>query len=75
MLNGDFEVPLSPPWFFSGLATNSHLTNGLAHSGRQSLHLVFAPGGPKAGEWAWAGSSTTQPLENPLLWGRISLDP
>jgi hypothetical protein len=45
VLNGDFEAPLTPPWFFASIATNSHLTNGLARSGNQCLHLIFNPGG------------------------------
>jgi len=44
VLNGNFESTLTPPWYFSGIAATSHLTNGLAHSGSQSLHLIFTPG-------------------------------
>ncbi|MFQ5601308.1 MAG: hypothetical protein ACE5G2_12255 [Candidatus Krumholzibacteriia bacterium] len=36
--------------------------------------LIFQPtGAARTDEWAWAGSSSTQPLENPLLWGRVRL--
>jgi hypothetical protein len=43
--NGDFETTLTPPWFLSTLATNSHITNGFARSGSNSLHLAVKPGG------------------------------
>ena len=36
--------------------------------------IVFEPD-DSAREWAWAGASSTQPLENPLLWGRVGLEP
>ncbi len=43
--NGDFESPLAPTWLATGIATNSHLTNGLARSGARSLHYVQGTGG------------------------------
>ena len=42
--NGDFESPLSGTWTVAGVATNSHLTNGLARSGSSSLHFVQSAG-------------------------------
>ena len=44
MVNGDFESPLAPAWITTSFSTNSHLTNGFAHSGGSSLHLVQQPG-------------------------------
>jgi hypothetical protein len=46
LANGDFESPLSPPWVIAptGLATNSAITNGPAHSGAASLRFVNATG-------------------------------
>jgi hypothetical protein len=43
--NGSFESG-SNFWFITGLASNSTIVSNVAHSGRQSLHLVFAPGTP-----------------------------
>ncbi|UCE02641.1 MAG: hypothetical protein JSW67_00050 [Candidatus Latescibacterota bacterium] len=37
--------------------------------------IVYQPGTDAALEWSWAGSRSTQPLENPLLWGRVHLQP
>jgi hypothetical protein len=37
--------------------------------------IVHQPGTGAAVEWSWAGSHSTQPLENPLLWGRVHLEP
>lgn len=48
LANGGFESPLSPVWVISptGPATNSFVTNGVAHSGAASLrfHNVAASG-------------------------------
>jgi len=44
LANGDFESPTLAPWNVSGLATNSTLVTNVAHSGAQSLHLVFGAG-------------------------------
>jgi len=37
--------------------------------------ILLQPAAPEAHEWSWAGGSSTQPLENPLLWGRVELVP
>jgi hypothetical protein len=37
--------------------------------------IVLQPADGEPVEWAWAGSSSTQPLANPLLWGRAELGP
>jgi hypothetical protein len=51
-------------------------SGALQAGGELGFNLVlFEPGEAHAGEWAWAGTSSMQPLENPLLWGRVSLDP
>ena len=44
LANGNFESPLSGAWTVAGVATNSHLTNGLARSGSSSLHFVQSAG-------------------------------
>jgi hypothetical protein len=44
IVNGGFEAPLSLAWMSTSLSTNSHLTNGFARSGSNSLHLVQLPG-------------------------------
>jgi hypothetical protein len=44
--NGGFELPLSPYWAVSGLASNSAIVSTVAHSGNSSLHLVYAFGAP-----------------------------
>lgn len=44
IVNGDFESPLLPSWIATGVATNSHVTNGVARSGASSLHYVQVPG-------------------------------
>ena len=44
IVNGDFESALAPAWVISGVATNSHITNGFARSGNSSLHYVQLPG-------------------------------
>ncbi len=45
IVNGGFESPLLAPWVASGISTNSHVTNGVAHSGNGSLHLIQKAGG------------------------------
>ncbi len=40
IVNGGFEAALSPPWVATGITTNSHVTNGFAHSGNGSLHYI-----------------------------------
>ncbi len=40
IVNGAFESPLIAPWVATGVSTNSHVTNGVAHSGGGSLHLI-----------------------------------
>ncbi|WCJ58246.1 lamin tail domain-containing protein [Fontisphaera persica] len=44
--NAGFESPLAPTWMVSpsGLATNSYLTNGMAHTGAASLRFHNAVG-------------------------------
>ncbi len=44
IVNGGFESPLIAPWIATGISTNSHVTNGLAHSGNGCLHLVQKAG-------------------------------
>ena len=37
--------------------------------------ILRQPADDEEEEWVWAGGSSTQPLENPLLWGRAELVP
>lgn len=46
IMNGDFESASLSPWSKSGLAANSAIDTTVAHTGNQSLHLVYAAGGP-----------------------------
>ena len=44
LVNGGFESALNPSWIATGIATNTHTTNSIAHSGARSLHYIQVPG-------------------------------
>ena len=47
ILNGGFESASLSPWNKTLIATNSSIDTTIAHSGTQSVHLVFAAGSPQ----------------------------
>lgn len=65
-------------WTDSALVLEAVLPIDVAAGGNLALNaIVQLPAAKKRDkrEWAWAGGSSTQPLENPLLWGRVDLVP
>ncbi len=65
-------------WTDSALVLEAVLPIDVAPGGNLALNaIVHLPGAHARDmrEWAWAGGSSTQPLENPLLWGRVDLVP
>jgi len=46
LVNGDFESPLAAPWMLTGSTiTNAYVTNSVAHSGANCLHMGAAVAG------------------------------
>jgi hypothetical protein len=46
IMNGGFESASLAPWIKTAIATNSAIDTTVAHTGNQSLHLVFGAGTP-----------------------------
>lgn len=49
LVNGDFESALTPGWVVSGTATNSYITNGVAHTGNNCLRVAATAAGSTSG--------------------------
>lgn len=48
VVNGGFELPLAPAWKVAGISGGTHVTNGVSHSGSNSLHVIQLVGSPAA---------------------------
>ena len=71
IVNGDFELAISPKWIISMNLTNSALSTEIKHAGATSLHLVSSTAGSTRSSAIWqtmSGVTTGQTYTLSYWW-------